>query len=429
MGSQFINTDQPANEYPGQSSWFRGFYNSEWYNYILCLLATVFMALGEGSYLFQIVPYLEMRNAGSFDIGVTNGILSAVEALACLVIGFLYKNRHTKLYLLIGILSIQASAIILSFQPLGLIVKLASALNGLGIGIALVLVHSTLLANRPQKISLGLTVGIYTAAIAAGNAIGAFLSGLIVDSFGFTAGFIYCLFAFLVFMLIVIALQMSRSRHHAEVIPDEKTGRSRSNIRMHRHRDWIWQVSLLAGFTMACVVIVSEVIFPIYALRSGLSISFLGTLHGIKMMLAAVVRPLSGLLLVFINSASLTILSLGILTLSVAFLPFVGLSWGLILLSSLIGITFGTCRVTSATLSVENVKTNAENSRRIGLYSFALSFGQIITPVIGGWTADSISLTHTIAGLPVIFLILFGIGFYYLWRKNTKKVKCSSAQI
>ena len=401
------------------SAWYR----SQWFNYITCLAATLFMTMGEGSYLFQIVPYLEMRNVGAFDIGVTNGVLSAVEAVACLLIGYLYKNRQTRRYMVCGILLLQSSAVIMMFQPSGFMVKLASGLNGFGIGILLVLVHSTLLANRPTKISLGLTVGIYTSGIAAGNAIGAAVSGFIVDTFGFVYGFSYCLISFTGFLAAVFMIQMNRSRHHAEVVADKISRRVKHGHHEFFSQPWMWKTSLIAGFSMACIIIVSEVIFPIYALRSGLSVSFLGSLHGIKMMLAAIIRPFSGFILVYINSALLTILSLVILAAAVICLPFVGLSYGLVLLSGVIGLTFGTCRVTSATLSVENVKTNAENSRRIALYSFALSFGQIITPFIGGWSADAISLPATIVGLPIIFLGIFFIGLIFTWRSNTAAVR------
>lgn len=396
------------------------FYNSIWFNYVICLIGTVFMSMGEGAYLFQIVPYLEMQNAGAFDIGITNGILSTVEAIACLLIGFLYKNKRTKLYLIIGILCVQASALILALQPTGWPVKTASGINGFGIGILLVLIHSTLLANRPSKVSLGLTVGIYTSGIAAGNAIGAALSGLIVDTYGFTYGFLYCFFAFFILMIAVLLIRMSLSQFEKQSPhPTAPDGLEPVEAAKTTKQPWIWKASLIAAFSMACVVIVSEVIFPIYALRSGLSVSFLGSLQGVKMMLAAVIRPFSGLMLAYVGSALLTSISLFVLTFAVICLPFVGLGAGLVLMSSLIGLSFGTCRVTSATLSVEHVNSNAENSRRIGLYSFALSFGQIITPFLGGWTADTISLTHTIVGLPLFFLVLYGIGLLYLWRKNT----------
>jgi len=145
----------------------------------------------------------------------------------------------------------------------------------------------------------------------------------------------------------------------------------------------------------------------------------LPSLHEIMMMFAAVIRPLSGIILTYLNSSALTILSLVILTASVVCLPFAGLSYELVVLFGIIGMAFGTCRVTSATLSVENVKATAESSRRIVLYSFALSFGQIITPFIGGWTADAVSLTATIVGLPLIFLGILFIGLVFIWRRNS----------
>lgn len=395
------------------------FYDSQWFNYIICMVTTLFMSLGEGSFLFHIVPYLDSRGSGALDIGITNGILSGIEAFICLLTGFLYKNRKTKLYMSVGILCVQAGAIILIFQPLGWMVKFAAGLNGLGIGILLVLVQSTLLANRPKKISLGLTMGLYTSAIAAGNGIGAFVSGIIIDSFGFSFGFFFCLLSFIMLLVMTLIIRSDRSRHNEQVTLETVSKKIKQSINKRSTAHWLWKTSLVAGFSMACIIVISEVIFPIFALRNGMSISFLGSLLGIKMIVAAIIRPLTGFILIYIGSASLTAISLIVLTISVISLPFVGLSNGLIICSILIGLAFGIGRVTSATLSVENVATNAENGRRIGLYTFALSFGQIISPIMGGWIADNISLEHALVGLPLIFLAIYGLGLIYLWWKNS----------
>jgi hypothetical protein len=190
------------------------FYKGQWFNYITCLASIFVLSTGEGSFLFQIVPYLEKQNVNAFEIGITKAIISTILALVCLLIDLLYKNRKAKLFMTFGLLCMQA-------------------------------------------------------------------------------------------------------------------------------------------------MVVSEVIFPIFALRAGMSISFLGSLNGIKMIVAAIIRPLTGFILVFISSASLTIISLIILIISVISLPFVGLSIGLIPISILTGLSFGICPVTSATLSVENVASNA----------------------------------------------------------------------
>lgn len=393
------------------------FYNSQWFDYVVCLASIFILSMGEGSFIFQIVPYLERQKVNAFDIGITNGILSTLLALACLLIGLLYKNRKAKIYMTVGVLCMQAGVFILIFQPIGWLVKIGVGINGFGTGIPLVLLHSTLLASRPEKISLGLTVGFYTSGIAAGNAVGATVSGIIVDSFGFSFGFLFCLISFILLLILISLIRSSSRNQKRPNIPQSSNKNNLSGNQFSTHR-WLWKTSLIAGFSMASIMIVSEVIFPIFALKAGISISFLGALHGIKMIIAAIIRPLTGFILVFIRASSLTIISLLILTFSVMLIPFAGLSIGLILISILIGLSFGICRVTSATLSVENVPSNAENSRRIGLYSFAISMGQIISPVIGGWTADNISLKNTIIGLPLFFIVLFAAGYIILWRKN-----------
>jgi MFS family permease len=391
--------------------------DSQWFNYIVCLAGIFILSMGEGSLIFQIVPYLERQKANAFEIGITNTILSTALALTCLLIGLLYKNRRAKLYMIAGVLCMQTGAIILMFQPTGWLVKLAAGVNGFGTGIPLVLLHSTLIANRPDKISLGLTVAFYTSGIAAGNAVGVTISGLIVDSFGFAFGYLFCLICFVLLFILIFLIRFSRHDQKKPDIPPSTEKNTKSQNPSSTHR-WLWKTSLIAGFSMASVMIVSEVIFPIFALKAGMSISFLGSLHGIKMIVAAIIRPLTGFILAVISSSALTMISLLLLAFSVILIPFVGLSIGLIIISILIGLSFGICRVTSATLSVDNAPTNDVNSRRIGLYSFSISLGQIITPVIGGWTADNISLKSTIVGLPIFFIVLFTVGFVILWRKN-----------
>ena len=75
----------------------------KYYNYILCLFGTVLMAIGEGSYLFEIIAYLEHHKVGVWDIGLTNGTFAVSQAIFNLIVGIYYKNKKSKAFMLFSI--------------------------------------------------------------------------------------------------------------------------------------------------------------------------------------------------------------------------------------------------------------------------------------------------------------------------------------
>ena len=97
------------------------------------------MAIGEGSYLFEIIAYLEHHKVGVWDIGLTNGTFAVSQAIFNLIVGIYYKNKKSKAFMLFSIVILQISTIILIFQPIGWLVKVSAAVNGFGIGIYIVL--------------------------------------------------------------------------------------------------------------------------------------------------------------------------------------------------------------------------------------------------------------------------------------------------
>jgi MFS family permease len=167
---------------------------------------------------------------------------------------------------------------------------------------------------------------------------------------------------------------------------------------------------------MSLVNVIFDTLFPIYGLRAGLTFTLVGTLAGLKMFLAAIVRPFSGAIMARLNAIRLNNWSLAGLAAATVLTPVVGVGFGLTALVCLMGLGFGTVRVTSAAITLFGQNDPKLTSQRSSIYNTALSVGQIIGPWVSGLVAGVIGLSATLAGLPGIFLLLYGLTLIIIPR-------------
>ena len=178
-----------------------------WRQVILGFVSIFVIAIAEGAYLIMIVSYLERSRVPVNQIGAILAFLSGLEAITTLGAGFVLRRWPLLVTLTVPLLMQAASAAILIFQPLGLAVWVSAGLNGLGMGLVGVALYTTTLDRRPAGLRLGTTVGWYTGFIAAGNGVGALLSGLLADKWGFPA-FVLSTACFLLATVLSVILQV-----------------------------------------------------------------------------------------------------------------------------------------------------------------------------------------------------------------------------
>ena len=377
---------------------------AHWREFLTCLAGIFTLAIGEGAYLVLIVSYLERRHVPVAINGSVMAFLSVIEAAMALAAGFLAGKRDIRLTIIVPALLQGASALILAAQPLGALVWLSAGLNGAGMGIVGVALYAATLERRPTRITLGMAVGWYTALIAAGNGLGALLSGVLTDRQGFAAAFGMSAAGFAL-MLALMATLRPRALPREEGADAE--GDAGTAARATASHPWVWLIAIIAGLTMASINGAFDTLFPVYGLRAGLTLTVIGSLSGLKAFLAAIVRPFSGLILQRVDALRANTWSLLAQAATIMLLPWVGMGVALTALVGSMGLAFGAIRVISATLALDGRPDPRTAGRRIGAYNMVLCLGAIVGPWAGGWLASWIGLGPAIAAIPGILSILY----------------------
>ncbi len=383
--------------------------------FFTCLIVMLFFAMGGGSFLLLIVGYLEMRGAAVTETGSVMSLLSIVEGGLCLLAGHLYRGKRTREILILALAISLVSSALMASQPADLLVRVGAALMGMGFGIFTVIMYVAALQRRPQTLSLGLAVGMYTACIAAGNGLGALLGGWLTDQFNFTISFSFNVVCFTIAILGTLTLSRSLSQQGDQ---PPSTDEAVAGVAAGRA---LWPLAMLTAFILSSVNMVFDILFPIYSLRAGLSFTLIGTFSGAKMTLAAVVRPFSGHLMARKHRVRFNNLSLAGLALGTTLIPFVGVGIGLMAAIALLGVTFGSVRTTSATLVVKDETRPHVISRRISYYNTLLTLGQTISPWFVGIVADRVEVTSALVIVPLTFLSLFGLGAAAIQRWSVQR--------
>ncbi|MBI9044154.1 MAG: MFS transporter [Anaerolineaceae bacterium] len=398
-------------------SFFKG-----WQGFLTYLVSILVIAIGEGGYLMLIIAYMENKLFEVNRIGMISAFLSVIEGAACLMIGHYYKGRKPILVTTLFAGMMAVSTFFLFSEPVGTLVWISAGLNGLGMGVVSVVVYVTALENRPDNVNLGLAVGLYTAFIAAGNAIGSVIGGIIVDHAGYAQAFIFCGIAMASTMIIVnISRVKPRKEENTEVNVNGADAQKKTKKENDGSTAGRWKYAIVLTVILATLISVYATLFPIYGLRSGLSMTQIGTLSGAEMMTASIIRPFSGAILARLDVFMVTVIAVIAVATSSALIPVLGLGVGLIVLMILLGLSFGTSRVSGATLVMDGSTSHEQNSKRISYYNTALTMGQVVGPWLGGVTAAAIGISMAMMLIPagcILVGILSILMLNFVSKKN-----------
>jgi MFS family permease len=386
--------------------------------FLLCLLCVFLMGMGEGGFLVIVVGYLENQQLSLSMIGLAMAFLSCVEGISNLLTGFLYQGHHEKKFIQTAALLLAVGCFLFVIQPEGLMIGLAIAINAAGTGILTVMIYTTAQQHLPRSTSTGFAVGLYTSCIALGMAIGSPLVGVLTDTSGYPTAFAVCGMIILGIYLAASALPRNEGIGQMPVPGPLALHKLKETFNLKLISGPVMRVGVASAFTMASSISIFSTLFPIYGLRSGFSYTTIGTLMGLNNMLAGIIRPVCGYILTSESTDRINTAGVVSLTLAISILPFTGLGWGLTLLVALIGLAFGTSRVTSMTLVVEGKKNPSDISKRLSLYNAFMTVGHIIGPFIAGIVAGWIGLSLALAIVPGALFLVFIIT--RLSRSSTK---------
>ncbi len=379
-----------------------------WKEFIISLIAIFFMATGTGAYLLLMVLYLEHLGFSVSTIGSLKSLLSITEGIVVILIMLFFHGKHTRPVLLLAIGMQIAGIFIYASQPQNWLIWLATFLTGVGLGFLLIILFALPMQKRPGHVHMGLAVGLYTALIAAGNALGSFIGGWSAGHIGYEWSFgISAAFMAAVFLCVLLITDVHRVEPS---LPVDK-GMEGSTTEPKVGVALTWRIGVVAGFALASMSVVYETIFPIFALRVlAVSTTFVGSLAAIELVMAAIIRPLMGLALKRIKSNAMTFLSLIAQAIFLCLIPMIGTTFLLPVTIAMMGLSFGIGRVSSETLSMEGVTEAQSISKRLSSYRLAMIIGQTLSPLVCGWAADHWGYQKAMIILPYLFLALFFIA-------------------
>jgi MFS family permease len=375
--------------------------------FLISLLCVFFMGVGDGGFLVIVVGYLENQNLVVSLIGFIMAFLSIVEGIFNLLTGFLYRGVNEKRYIQYGALILASGIFMFALQPAGAAIWLAIALNAAGTGVLTVMIYTTAQMHLPKTTQTGMAVGLYTAAIAVGMSIGSPLVGFLTDTFGYPTAFLVCGFI-VTGISITAALLPSRGEISSKPLPGLpafQQFKESFSFRNLSHPGVI--TGLGTAFAMAGSISLFSTYFPLYGLQAGLSYTRIGSMMGLQNVFAGFIRPLCGFFISGGRSGIINLIGLVVLSLAIIFLPFVGLSWPLLVIVSLVGLSFGVSRVTSMTLVIEGEQMPSDISKQLSLYNALMTIGHIIAPGLGGLVAGQIGLSLTLTIVPAGFFVVF----------------------
>ena len=369
------------------------------------------ITISEGGMNTTFPPYLELLGVSVSKIGLIVSLLGVMSLLARLPSGAMYSGKRAKMLLssALGLLALSMAGLALN-SGRSYIVFL-TLLHGLAFGAATTIMLALAIELKPDGRSHGSTMGLYTASISAGYAIGSSLIGFLADRFGFQTGFgAMGAFPFMAILLVGALPNVSSP------IPVEP-GRKPERIDSGGRRKWKIDLSSLTPTIFLATLVAFYInflddavgtFFPIFGLSIGLSLTVIGGLRSVKSLAATGIRPISGFFFKYLDFRLLNHLAILLWSLVVVLFPGMRLAWMFLIAFVIAGISRGLIRVTSATMvAEENGKRTANLGLASGIYNSGLDLGAFAGPIAGGFVASTFGIPAMFRVVPVGLFVAF----------------------
>ncbi len=377
---------------------------SQWREFLLSLSSIFTLAVGTGAFLLLIVSFLESVHMPVNRIGLVMSFFSGIQAVAVFLIGKYYRGTHFRLIVILAIVIQSLGVFLLATLNTGLLLWIAMSLFGIGLGIILVVLYSSAIQRRPKDVRPAVSIGIYTALVAGGNAVGAYLVGKVIDQYGYSAAFVFS-GVFIIAAVFLVAFMGDKAvlppmaeepKIEDEVLADEK------NQKLP-----LWKFGIAMALIMSALMSVFDTLLPIYGMRAGMAMATVGAIAGFKMFMAAASRPLTGFMLNKMAPNRVSNISiLGMIVFIILF-PFSGMGTLAFIVAGLFGTSFGGVRVASLTSAIEGHTQSPAITRRVSHYRLSMTFGQIGGPYLAGLAASMMIVSNAFILMGVLFFVLF----------------------
>ncbi len=268
-------------------------------------------------------------------------------------------------------------------------------------------------------------MGWYTAALSAGYSIGNFLSGVMVDHWGYVVAFLALGVTPIISVLLTMTLPApARSASPVRAKPDWRT-------RLAQMRRAVTPNLALATLIAFYINFLDDgffAFFPLFGISIGLGLTFVGLLKSIRSMVATGLRPMSGTIFRYIPFETLNNVLIIAWAVVVFLVPIFHTPWALLLIFLVIGVSRGLTRVTSATMIAEEKAADTSGvGLASGLYNAGLDVGAFAGPMIGGVIAGATSIPTMFSIIPVALLAFYFAAAFWVGRVKAQTPSKSAA--
>ncbi|HEX7593321.1 MAG TPA: MFS transporter [Anaerolineae bacterium] len=392
-----------------------------WKIYLGVLLVTT----AEGGMNIIYPPFLQKSNYSIVEIGLLVALFGVLQLVSRLPVGALYGAAHAK-SLYVASLAVYALSTIGFAYPGGrAFVYLLTMLHGFAFGgvgtVTLAWAIELSRAHSPR----GAAMGWYTAALSGGYSIGNFLSGLMVDHWGYVVAFLALGVTPIVSVLLTMTLPApERSASPARAKPDART-------RLTQMRRVVTPNVALATLIAFYINFLDDgffAFFPLFGISIGLGLTFVGLLKSIRSLVATGLRPMSGAIFRYIRFETLNNILIIAWALVVFLVPIFHSAWALVLIFLVIGVSRGLTRVTSATMIAEEKAADTSGvGLASGLYNAGLDVGAFAGPIIGGLIASATTIPTMFSIIPIALLAVYFAAVFGIGRIKTQSPAKSAA--
>nr|MBA3746787.1 MFS transporter [Solirubrobacterales bacterium] len=342
----------------------------------------------EGTLLLVYAPYLDGYGYALPTIGTLSALVNVFRLLSRVPVGAAYRPARARRQLVLWLLVFAAATSGFAFAG-GLLplVVLLTVVHGFAFG-ALGTINLAVVIDLTEGRRAGATMGLYTAALSTGYALGAFAGGALSDVFGIPVALaLIGLLPALLAPLVLARPALSAQPHVLEHGPGLG-----GLWRAHRDLDVrVW----LAFVIVLYINLVSDAVdtfFALYGLAIGLPLAATGALKGLKSGAATFIRFISAGVFRVVDHRAVNFWGVLLMGAATFAIPFLGSFLALAVVFVVAGVCRGLLRVTSAAMVAELRAEGRNVGVASGVYNAGLDIGGIIGPALAGVVADAIGL-------------------------------------
>jgi MFS family permease len=371
-------------------------------------LASFFVAVTAGAISGILPPFVQSAGYDVATVGFLVSVSSVFSLASRLPAGAFLSGRRAPIFGGLGAILFAASTAVLALTTDLVPLAVARALTGLGYGVFTTVNLALLMGaiERPERRAS--TTGWYLAWIAAGHATGGYVSGFMVDTIGYSSTFLF------VAAVMVLALPFTLARG----APPAAGGAPARTVGGH---GWAMVLALpllvaaLQVFSINAFSQVVWVLFPLYGLEVGLTLTIIGIQRGSMSSAGIFSRPLAGQLHRWISYQQAATWGLAGTALATMMIPLFVAPIPLLVVHVILGVLRSIAMVTSMAAAIEYAGADLrKRGMAAGAYNFASDCANVLAPIAGGLIADRIGLAATFwvmpAGLSLVYFLLLAFS-------------------